>query len=386
MKKTLFLFLLFGILGITFAESFPDFPMTLYGDIKVGTTVLSSWTLKIYNGNNQEIASSPIKSGKYGSNNAIEEHLLLNKFEGSLTFKALSNGKTYILDSLDDSNKGEWCPSKTSITFVSQNCRYDLTFKEETSSTTGGSNGWWWGWGGWWWGGWWGWWGWGGGGWTSNKDTIKTNTGSTTDTSNQQEENSDIPSNPTIVSQDQDFSRFLEWDPSEILSNGYSREMNNAYIFASKNGITTMETIEKADMYGNLTRVALAKMISNYAIEVLKLQPDTSKECKFKDVSEKLDKDYNDGVTKACQLWLMGQDGKGWLNEMFAPYQTVTRDIFGTTLSRTLWGDKYNTTDGNWATPHLQALNKAWIMKDITPTLQEKRGYVMLMLMRSNKQ
>ncbi|MBQ7074208.1 hypothetical protein IJM86_03995 [bacterium] len=78
--------------------------------------------------------------------------------------------------------------------------------------------------------------------------------------------------------------------------------MNNAYIFAYKNGITTMETIEKADMYGNLTRVALAKMISNYAIEVLKLQPDTSKECKFKDVSEKLDKDYNDGVTKACQL------------------------------------------------------------------------------------
>ncbi|MCR5411912.1 MAG: hypothetical protein K6E76_02750 [Patescibacteria group bacterium] len=42
MKKTLFLFLLFGISGITFAESFPDFPMTLYGDIKVGTTVLSS--------------------------------------------------------------------------------------------------------------------------------------------------------------------------------------------------------------------------------------------------------------------------------------------------------------------------------------------------------
>ena len=69
--------------------------------------------------------------------------------------------------------------------------------------------------------------------------------------------------------------------------------------------------------------------------------------------------------------------------DKFRPNDKVTRGEFGTTLSRALWGDKYNG-----ATPfyknHLEALRDAGIMKMIdTPNQMEIRGYVMLMLMRS---
>jgi hypothetical protein len=45
--------------------------------------------------------------------------------------------------------------------------------------------------------------------------------------------------------------------------------MQRAYEFAYKHGITTMDSIEKADMEGPLTRIAMAKMLSYYAINVL---------------------------------------------------------------------------------------------------------------------
>jgi hypothetical protein len=47
-------------------------------------------------------------------------------------------------------------------------------------------------------------------------------------------------------------------------------------------------------MYGPLTRIAMAKMLSQYAINVLGQTPDTSKVVpNFPDVSAKLDADYN---------------------------------------------------------------------------------------------
>ena len=86
---------------------------------------------------------------------------------------------------------------------------------------------------------------------------------------------------------------------------GYSTEYVNAYNYTYSKWITTAQTINKANMDGTLTRIAMAKMISNYAINVLWLKPDTSKSCSFLDVSNKLDSDYDYWVTKACQLWLM---------------------------------------------------------------------------------
>jgi hypothetical protein len=36
----------------------------------------------------------------------------------------------------------------------------------------------------------------------------------------------------------------------------------------------------------------MAKMVSNFAINVAKIQPDRTLECKFNDVSQKLDEQY----------------------------------------------------------------------------------------------
>lgn len=357
---------------------FPEFPMTIYGDIKIWTTNLGWWTLKVYNSSNTELASFNITTAwKYGSNNATQNHLLLNKFDWNLTFRVTYNWKNYIVDSIDDSNKWEWCPSKDSITFVSANCRYDIILKEEPSSTP--SNPGWWGWGGWWWGWWWGW------GGSTAKDTAKTSTGALADTgttadtgikdTSKVEENKDTNNN-SQNNGSSDNSRYQEWNQSEILANWYSREFNNAYTFAHKNWITTMDAIEKADMNWPLNRIAMAKMLSNYAINILGKKPANKIVPKFPDVDSKLDENYGWAVELSYQLGIM------WIwTDKFRPYDPVTRKEFWTALSRMLFGLE-DWTDVYYST-HLKKLKEMWIISNDNPDLEELRGYVMLMLMRS---
>lgn len=64
----------------------------------------------------------------------------------------------------------------------------------------------------------------------------------------------------------------------------YNQELIEAYAYAYTIGITTMPTIEQADMNGNLIRSHMAKMMSNYATEVLNLVPNTGKVCSFNDI------------------------------------------------------------------------------------------------------
>ena len=158
----------------------------------------------------------------------------------------------------------------------------------------------------------------------------------------------------------------------------FSQEFNDAYNFARKNGITTMSNIEEADMYGPLTRVAMAKMLSQYAINVLGQAPDTSKVVPaFSDVDPQLNADYNNWVTLAYQLGIM------WIGiENYRPYDLVTRAEFGTALSRMLYGLADGQWD-EWYSTHLSKLMNEEIITVDTPNLQELRGYVMIMLMRS---
>jgi hypothetical protein len=95
-------------------------------------------------------------------------------------------------------------------------------------------------------------------------------------------------------------------------------------------------------------------------------------------VPAELDAEYANGVTLACQLGIMWV----WITD-FRPFDPVVRAEFGTALSRLLFG----LADGEEAyyTTHLAKLKEAWIIKNDDPTLEELRGYVMLMLMRSAK-
>ena len=158
----------------------------------------------------------------------------------------------------------------------------------------------------------------------------------------------------------------------------YIDEYSEAYTWAYKNWITTMDTMDKANMYWEITRIELSKMISNYAINILKKKPDTSKKCEFSDVSDRLNLQYDSWVVNSCQLWLMWQ----WITK-FRPYDKVTRGEFGTILSRLLWWDKYNGWNPYYK-KHVNQLNIRWIMTNVYGlTWNELRGNVMVMLKRS---
>ena len=180
------------------------------------------------------------------------------------------------------------------------------------------------------------------------------------------------------IQSDENISE-VEWF-DEKYDSDYSLEMNRAYQFAKEKWITTMETIENAKMNAPLTRIAMAKMLSYYAINVLWEKPDESRINKFNDVTEELDKKYDNGVTLAYQLWIM------WINmsdNMFRPNDKVNRWEFGTALSRMLFG--IADWDKIYHEPHLKKLKEEWIITNDDPHLQEIRWYVMIMLMRSAK-
>ena len=119
----------------------------------------------------------------------------------------------------------------------------------------------------------------------------------------------------------------------------------------------------------------MAKMLSQYAINVLWKEPDTTKRVRFWDVPKSLDSDYDNWVTLAYQLWIMWV----WIDK-FRPNDEVTRWEFATAFSRML----YWTADGKpYYVTHLMKLLKEKILTNVDPNVKELRWYVMIMLMRS---
>jgi hypothetical protein len=157
----------------------------------------------------------------------------------------------------------------------------------------------------------------------------------------------------------------------------YSDELQGAYDYAYSKGITTMTSIDNANMYGELTRGQLSKMISQWAEKEMGVKADETAVCSFTD-TDTAEGDLGTYVVKACQMGLMGQG-----IEKFRPNDKVTRGEFGTVLSRAIWGDKYDGENPFYA-KHLQALKDAGIMNNIADAnATEMRGWVMLMLQRA---
>ena len=164
---------------------------------------------------------------------------------------------------------------------------------------------------------------------------------------------------------------------ASVFAATYSQELQDAYNWAYWKSITTMSSIDNANMYGAVTRAELAKMLANWAKDKGQT-PDTSAACNFTDTAS-VQGDLATAIVEACQLGLMGQGITA-----FRPYDTISRAEFGTALSRALWGSQYE--GGNpYYVNHLNALKAAGIMTQIAnaESTKEVRGYVMLMLMRS---
>lgn len=156
----------------------------------------------------------------------------------------------------------------------------------------------------------------------------------------------------------------------------YWLEQIKAYYWALNNWMTTQQTVKSANLWWYITREEIAKMISNFATNILWKTPDTTKTCLFLDSN--INPELVPFVTKSCQLWLMGQ----WVSS-FKPKNPVTRAEFWTILSRALRWNK-NEWWSTYYENHLKALKTEWIMNKInTPMDKEIRWYVMLMLMRS---
>ena len=162
----------------------------------------------------------------------------------------------------------------------------------------------------------------------------------------------------------------------------YSEEQVTAYEWALEKWITTINDIEKARLTDGLTRAELAKMMSQYMTKVLWKTPAETEKVEYADVDESL-WDLADFIQTAYAYKIMGIDADGTPLKNFNPNGKVTRAEYATVFSRVLFGDKYNKSEWNYYEDHLNALKDAGILTNTTPTIQEVRGWVMLMMYRS---
>jgi hypothetical protein len=170
-----------------------------------------------------------------------------------------------------------------------------------------------------------------------------------------------------------------------------TKELGSAYDFALENELTKLFPIDNARAYDSILRYEAAITLENFATNILKKSPDTSKNCSFSDLGNMSASD-KESIKRACQFGIMGLKANGLPDSIFNPYMRLSREMFLTTLSRVLYGDKYNTKPGEpdtmWSTHHVQKLRSESIVTQTDANKlksDEMRGYVWIMLQRAAK-
>lgn len=171
-------------------------------------------------------------------------------------------------------------------------------------------------------------------------------------------------------------------DDGSKTSEEAKKELAEAYERAYGLGITTMSGMENAKLGEFITRAELAKMMSVYATKVLGRDRVITGVANYPDM-KKVPGDLPEFVQKAYQMQIMGIHHDGSQLSLFEPYSRVTRAEFAAVLSRVLWGSEYNKAGPQWYERHLEALKKQAVLTDTNPLLQERRGWIILMLKRS---
>lgn len=226
---------------------------------------------------------------------------------------------------------------------------------------------------------------WGGGGWTTttwNTNTWNINTWTIIDDCpdwdfSPNDHDGTCKEKIKLLVQTGEIKWSIIWSP-------YSKELNDAYLYAYEIWITDMPTIQKANMEWNLLREHMAKMMVNYSVKVLKKTINTWLVCNFNDTKNET-AEMQMYIKLSCQLWLMWWESDGkTIKKSFNPKDIISRSQFGTVLSRAMFG----TNNDGWNpyyVKHLNALKNLWIIKDIAnpQKFKERRWYVMLMMMRA---
>lgn len=165
---------------------------------------------------------------------------------------------------------------------------------------------------------------------------------------------------------------------STIINNWYSKEYNDAYIFAFNNKITTMPTIEEANMNWEIIRAEIAKMLAN-RMKSLWYYVDPNIKCNFSDTSS-VQWDLVPAIREICQLGVMWQ----WITK-FRPFDKITKWEVATAVSRIIRWDKYNWWEPFYVN-HINALIQEWVIDNSdNVNTNELRWNVMLMLMKANE-
>lgn len=174
-----------------------------------------------------------------------------------------------------------------------------------------------------------------------------------------------------------------EFIPWSIIDSPYWDELNDAYLWAYTYGITTIPTIQRANIQWTLIRKDMAKMITNFAVNVLEKDISTGILCEFSDTTS-LPKVMQYYIMAACRLWLMWYESDGvTVKKNFEPEMVVDRAQFWTILSRLLRENK-NDNGKPYYIKHLNALvSEGIITKTKNPFAEELRGRVMIMMQRT---
>ena len=161
-----------------------------------------------------------------------------------------------------------------------------------------------------------------------------------------------------------------------------TQEEMDAYKYAYKYHITTLAPKEAARPDEYVQRWHMAKMVVNYALNVLhrKLPEKLPRECRWLDWRNAWEsQEIKDYAEKACALWIMWIDMK-----YFQPKKYVTRAQFWTIIGRLMW---WKLSSKPYYAEHLLRLKERWIMTQIeNPENRiEIRKWAWLMFMRMEK-
>ena len=130
MNKKILSWIVLAMLAFTlsaFADTLPNFPMSIWWTVKNGTTSITSGTVQVYNGLTKVWEIAVWSNWQYGWNTAFDQKITLTEFTWSLNYKLITWWLTYNLTSsgitkINSTN----CSANTNITFVSEVCQYDL--------------------------------------------------------------------------------------------------------------------------------------------------------------------------------------------------------------------------------------------------------------------
>ena len=236
--------------------------------------------------------------------------------------------------------------------------------------------------------------GWGWGARVVTKDTSSVSTpvlvSEDSATSVKKEEKTSTVEEPVIQEEDDHTSAKDTW---ETVKNAESHptvteEVLTAYQWSYKNKVTTLAPVERAMPEGYVYRWHMAKMVVNYALNVLwwELPEETPEECsRSDDASDWESNEIKNYARMSCELGIM------WIDmDNFEPTRYVTRAQFGTILSRLLWWDTYNqqwSSTNSYYERHLNELKEKGIITQIDNPEQriELREWVWVMLRRSDE-